>query len=82
MVDDQFLKLILSPMSTQVEREAEDAYEAENDRSPVPGHENDNSYVTDQAQVPVPVVADEAEFEDPMIPHEADTDQQLGMIFH
>lgn len=75
---NHFLKLLPSPMSNRAEREAEDLYEAENDPSPVPGHVSDNSYATafgDQ----VPVVGDEAGFDDPMIPHYADTDQQLGM---
>ncbi|KAJ5179951.1 hypothetical protein N7492_003161 [Penicillium capsulatum] len=64
-------------MSNQAEREAEDAYEAENDRSPVPGHVTDSSYAT-APDDRVPVVSDAASFDDPMVPHYADTDQQLA----
>lgn len=78
MVVDPFLKLLPSPMST-IEREAEDQYEAENDPSPVPGHVVDSSYAT-PGETQVPVVGDEAGFDDPMIAHYADTDEQLGGV--
>ena len=78
MVVNNFLKLLPSPMSNPLEREAEDAYERENDASPVPGHVTDSSYAT-ASEEQVPVVGDDVEVEDPVIPRYADTDEQLGM---
>lgn len=73
-------------MSNPIERAAEDAYESENDPSPVPDNEIDNSYTTDYANTKVndpesqvPVIADDAPVEDPVVPFEADTDEQLRM---
>lgn len=72
----------IDTMTTQVEREAEDNYEAENDASPVSSSFRDNSYATEtraDLKETVPVQADEAPVEDPMVPRYADTDEQLGM---
>lgn len=69
-------------MSNQAEREAEDNYEAENDASPVTSSFVDNSYVREtnpNLVNKVPVQADEVEVEDPMVPYDANTDEQLGM---
>lgn len=70
-------------MTTREEREAEDAYEAENDPAPVPSTPIDDSYVrdpnSDLAKF-VPVQSDRAEVEDPVQPFSADTDQALGMF--
>lgn len=69
-------------MSNQAEREAEDNYEAENDASPVTSSFVDNSYVREtnpNLVNKVPVQADQVEVEEPMVPYEANTDEQLGM---
>lgn len=68
-------------MSNRVEREAEDAYEAENDASPVTGTVTDNSYVAETNPAlrdTVPVQPDEQQVEDPMQPPYSNSDQQLG----
>ncbi|KAF3404698.1 hypothetical protein DPV78_002512 [Talaromyces pinophilus] len=68
-------------MSNRVEREAEDAYERENDLSPVPGGEADNSYLgetnPDLSNI-VPVQNDEADYDDPMQPPYSNSDEQLA----
>lgn len=72
-------------MSNRVEREAEDAYERENDLSPVPGGEADNSYVGEtnpNLSNIVPVQNDEADYDDPMQPPYSNSDEQLGMSFN
>lgn len=69
-------------MSNRAEREAEDLYERENDASPVPGGEADNSYVGEtnpNLRNVVPVQNDEADIDDPMQPPYSNSDQQLGM---
>ncbi|EED19809.1 conserved hypothetical protein [Talaromyces stipitatus ATCC 10500] len=68
-------------MSNRQEREAEDRYEAENDASPVPGFEVDNSYVGEtnsNLRNVVPVQNDEAGYDDPMQPPYSNTDEQLA----
>jgi hypothetical protein len=69
-------------MSNRQEREAEDLYERENDPSPVPGGEADNSYVGEtnpNLRNVVPVQRDEAGYDDPMQPPYSNSDEQLGM---
>lgn len=68
-------------MSNPIEREAEDLYERENDPSPVPAGESDNSYVGEtnpNLRNVVPVQKDEDAFDDPMQPPYANTDEQLA----
>lgn len=68
-------------MSNQAEREAEDNYEAENDASPVTSNFVDNSYARETnpyLKDKVPVEVDQTQVEDPMVPHDANTDEQLG----
>ncbi|RAO64560.1 uncharacterized protein BHQ10_000572 [Talaromyces amestolkiae] len=68
-------------MSNREEREAEDLYERENDASPVPGGEVDNSYVGEtnpNLRNVVPVQNDEADIDDPMQPPYSNSDQQLA----
>lgn len=70
-------------MSNPQEREAEDIYEAENDASPVPGFEADNSYVGEtnpNLKTIVPVQKDEDPVDDPIQPPLANSDEQLGMF--
>lgn len=69
-------------MANIVEREAEDNYEAENDASPVTSYFVDNSYAREtkpELSDNVVVQPDEQPVEDPMVPYEANTDEQLGM---
>ena len=76
-----FVYFIQFNMSNRVEREAEDAYEAENDASPVTGTVMDNSYVAETNPAlrdTVPVQPDEQQVEDPMQPPYSNSDQQLG----
>lgn len=68
-------------MSNQAEREGEDNYEAENDASPVTSNFVDNSYARETnpyLKDKVPVQVDEMQLEEPMVPYEANTDEQLG----
>ncbi|KAJ5083873.1 hypothetical protein NUU61_008452 [Penicillium alfredii] len=68
-------------MSNPAEREGEDNYERENDASPVTGDFVDNSYATEtnpNLKTRVPVQPDEADFDNPMQPPYANTDQQLA----
>ncbi|KAJ5595391.1 uncharacterized protein N7459_001599 [Penicillium hispanicum] len=68
-------------MANREEREAEDAYERENDRSPVTQAEPDDSYMDERdpnLEASVPVQSDTAPLEDPVRPFYADTDQQLA----
>jgi hypothetical protein len=59
---------------------ADDAYEAQKDRSPVSGHVPDDSYSRGVQQgEPVPVQSDRAPVEDPVQPSGANTDDNLGM---
>lgn len=70
-------------MANQVEREAEDNYEAENDASPVTSYFVDNSYAREtkpELSDNAPIQTDEQPVEDPVVPYEANTDEQLGMI--
>lgn len=71
-------------MSNQAEREAEDNYEAENDASPVTSSFVDNSYARETnpyLKNKVPVEVDQLQLEDPMVPYEANTDEQLGKTY-
>ncbi|CAL5868025.1 uncharacterized protein PFLUO_LOCUS2248 [Penicillium psychrofluorescens] len=68
-------------MSNRAEREAEDNYEAENDAAPVPDEIVDNTYLGEtnpNLRDQVPVQADEDDYEDPMQPPYANTDEQLA----
>lgn len=68
-------------MSNSVEREAEDNYEAENDPSPVSGRVIDDSYAYSETQPElrnqVPIQRDEDDFEDPVQPPYANSNEQL-----
>lgn len=69
-------------MSNREEREAEDLYERENDPSPVPGGEADNSYVGETnpyLSKIVPVQNDEDGYDDPVQPPYSNSNDQLGM---
>lgn len=71
-------------MSNRTEREAEDNYERENDPSPVSGDVIDNSYLREtrsvlKAEDQLPVIPDEADYDDPMQPPYSNSDQQLGV---
>lgn len=71
-------------MSNREEREAEDLYERENDPSPVPGGEPDDSYVREtnpNLRNVMPVQNDEADYDDPMQPPYSNSNEQLGMSF-
>lgn len=71
-------------MSNPAEREADDAYEEENDPAPVPSTPIDNSYVGDTRRDLtdiVPVQRDEDEIEDPIQPPYSNSDEMLGMPF-
>jgi hypothetical protein len=71
-------------MSNRAERLAEDAYEAQNDPSPVSGTFKDNSYANEtrpELKGHIPVQRDEAGYEDPMQPPYSNSDAQLGMFF-
>lgn len=69
-------------MSNPAERAAEDAYERENDPSPVPGTPPvDNSYVGEtkyEVADVLPVQRDEDDYEDPVQPPYSNTNEQLG----
>ncbi|OJJ47315.1 hypothetical protein ASPZODRAFT_15997 [Penicilliopsis zonata CBS 506.65] len=68
-------------MSNVAEREAEDAYERENDESPVPGTVQDDTYVreTDPSiRDKVPVVGDNEDYDEPMQPPYSNSDAQLA----
>ncbi|KAJ5826433.1 hypothetical protein N7474_003571 [Penicillium riverlandense] len=68
-------------MSNRVEREAEDNYEAENDAAPIPDEIVDDTYLGEtnpNLTNQVPVQADEDDYEDPMQPPYANTDEQLA----
>ena len=68
-------------MSNRQEREAEDSYEAENDRSPVSGTVHDSSYATgasDELTSQIPVQGDKEGVEDPIDTWSSNTDKQLG----
>ncbi|OOQ90997.1 hypothetical protein PEBR_02089 [Penicillium brasilianum] len=68
-------------MSNPAEREAEDSYERENDPSPVPGFEPDDSWAREpnpDLQDIVPVQRDEQPVEDPIQPPDSNSDQQLA----
>ena len=70
-------------MSSRLEREAEDNYEAENDASPVSGDAPDNTYMRDtrsELRNQVPVHSDQQEYDDPMQPPYSNSDNQLGMF--
>ncbi|KAL2859730.1 hypothetical protein BJX68DRAFT_262151 [Aspergillus pseudodeflectus] len=70
-------------MSNRAERQAEDAYERENDAdAPVSGDYYDNSYAYESGEggkfsMGVPVQRDEEEYEDPMQPPFSNTQEQL-----
>ncbi|KAL4868515.1 hypothetical protein BDV12DRAFT_169591 [Aspergillus spectabilis] len=68
-------------MSNRAERTAEDAYEAQNDRSPVTGDYHDNDYVYEPGDkgftMGMPVQRDEAGYDDPMQPPFSNSNQQL-----
>lgn len=66
-------------MSDRYEREAEDLYEAENDRSPVTSNLNDSSYATKEASK-IPVQKDSQTYHDPVQPPYSNSNQQLGML--
>lgn len=69
-------------MSTQVEREAEDSYEAENDPAPVEGEVVDDSYTRDTNPYisnQMPIQRDGEDYDDPMQPPYSNSEQQLGM---
>lgn len=71
-------------MSNREEREAEDNYEAENDASPVTGDITDNSYLREtrgvlRADDQLPVIPDQADYDDPMQPPYSNSNEQLGM---
>lgn len=65
-------------MTTQIEREGDDSYEATNDEAPIPSSPVDNSYTTAPSE-PMPVQRDGAGYADPMQPPESNSDEQLGM---
>lgn len=67
-------------MSNPVEREAEDQYERDNDRSPVTQGFADDSYAETERDIrePVPIQRDTEGYEDPMQPPDSNSDQQLG----
>ncbi|KAL4861313.1 hypothetical protein BDV12DRAFT_180460 [Aspergillus spectabilis] len=68
-------------MSNCAERLAEDAYEAQNDSSPVSGTFKDNSYANEtrsELKGYIPVQRDDAGFEDPMQPPYSNSDRQLA----
>ena len=70
-------------MSNRYERSAEDAYEAQNDPSPVSGTYRDNTYAHEtqsSLRGQVSVAKDEDYYDDPMQPPYSNSDQQLGMI--
>lgn len=72
---------LFNKMSNPVERDAEDRYERDNDKSPVTGSIADNSYANEtnpNLRAKVPVQRDEQEFDDPMQPPYSNSDQQLG----
>jgi hypothetical protein len=67
-------------MSNPVEREAEDQYERDNDRSPVTQGFADDSYAKTERDIQdqMPIQRDTQEYEDPMQPPASNSDQQLG----
>ncbi|PWY85697.1 hypothetical protein BO94DRAFT_586259 [Aspergillus sclerotioniger CBS 115572] len=68
-------------MSNRYERSAEDAYEAQNDPSPVSGTYRDNTYAHEtqsSLRGQVPVAKDEDYYDDPMQPPYSNSDQQLA----
>ncbi|KAL2219721.1 hypothetical protein M432DRAFT_365171 [Thermoascus aurantiacus ATCC 26904] len=67
-------------MSNPEERAAEDAYEEENDPSPVAATPIDNSYVGEtkyEVADVLPVQRDEDDYEDPVQPPYSNSDEQL-----
>jgi hypothetical protein len=72
-------------MSNRAERQAEDAYERENDAdAPISGDYYDNSYAYESGEggkfsMGVPVQRDEEDYEDPMQPPFSNTQEQLGI---
>ncbi|KAL5334542.1 hypothetical protein BJX70DRAFT_12671 [Aspergillus crustosus] len=68
-------------MSNRTERTAEDAYEDENDRSPVASDYHDNDYAHETGgkgfSMGIPVQKDEAAYDDPMQPPFSNSNQQL-----
>jgi len=70
-------------MSNPEERAAEDAYEEENDPSPVAATPIDNSYVGEtkyEVADVLPVQRDEDDYEDPVQPPYSNSDEQLGRL--
>lgn len=65
-------------MTTLIEREGDDSYEATNDEAPIPSSPVDDSYTTSATEA-MPVQRDESDFADPMQPPESNSDEQLGM---
>ncbi|KAE8381178.1 hypothetical protein BDV26DRAFT_255876 [Aspergillus bertholletiae] len=68
-------------MSNPYEREAEDAYEAQNDPSPISSDFSDNSYANKPGyglKDQIPVQSDQYGFEDPVQPPYSNSDQQLA----
>lgn len=68
-------------MSNSAERPAEDAYERDNDSSPVTGTFTDNSYAKETSpglRDHIPVQGDNQRFEDPMQPPYSNSEEQLG----
>jgi len=68
-------------MSNRAERNAEDAYERDNDPSPVSGTFLDNSYAKEtnsSLRDRIPVQWDNQRFEDPMQPPYSNSQEQLG----
>lgn len=71
-------------MTSRLEREAEDNYEAENDASPVPGDQGDNSYIQEprrEIRSQVSIQSNQDYVEDPMQPPYSNSNEQLGMLF-
>lgn len=66
-------------MTTPIEREGDDSYEATNDEAPVPSSPVDDSYTTSATEA-MPVQRDGDDFADPMQPPESNSDEQLGMF--
>lgn len=67
-------------MSNRYEREAEDLYEAKNDRSPVTSNFKDSSYTTKGAGKNH-VQSDRQTYHDPVQPPYSNSNQQLGMLW-
>ena len=71
-------------MSSHIDRDAEDLYEQQNDRSPVSGDVLDDSYAREtrrELNEAVPVQRDQQYIEDPMQPPSSNSNSQLGMFF-